>query len=383
MEFLLDKEYNLKYKKSQSEILLDKNVSVYGFTYDKDYSTHLVYLQKNGVLKYVLFKDDKQNESVIGNFDTRSNSYNQLEILIINNRINIFYSYSNIINANIYTIHHVVINNKEQERFNIIRYVSKNKNHSFSVSSDSNGNIHLLYNTVSESFSYIYYTYFNPYKKQWYNNPTKISSTENHTEYPLIYVDTRNNIHSIYWELKDNGYSMSIKRMAQGGKDIYKWSSIQIPMIVENTPKSYIYEKNNLIIVDTENKRLVSDNYGATYTEEIKTIERFEESDQYELPNDEIIVEMLEDKELNVEIIKAETENDLEPLILELKSYCHELKELNNENRMILEQLLSNGDDLKFRLNSITEELASINSRINGLEEALKNSKSWFNKLFG
>ena len=80
MDFLLDREKNLKYYKGQDfdkGSLLDENVLVYGVTEDRDSSIHLVYLQENGSLNYIIFKDDKMIESLIGNFDTRSNSYNQ------------------------------------------------------------------------------------------------------------------------------------------------------------------------------------------------------------------------------------------------------------------------------------------------------------------
>lgn len=373
MEFIVDNENNLKYKKSNSVIILGDNVSIFGFTIDKDSSIHLVYLQKNGALNYIIFKDDKIIESIIGNFDTRSNTYNQIEILIVNNQINLFYSYSNIINANIYTIHHVVINDKNQEKFNVIRYVSKKKERSFSVSNDSIGNIHLLYNTVSENFSYIYYTYFNPYKNQWLNSPTKLSSIENYNEYPTIYVDSKDNIHCIYWEHKDNSYYLRIKRMTQGGRDMYKWNSIQIPKIIEDIAKLEIHEMNNLLTINTDNIELVSRDYGMTYTEGLF----IEKSDIKVTRKDEFV----EDKSI-VEIDNSEDKEDLEPLILELKVSYDELKEIDNENRTILEQLILNEDDIKLKLNSILDELASINSRVNGLEEAIKNSKSGFRSFF-
>lgn len=160
MEFLLDNENKLKYAMSkihEESYLLDENVMIFGYTYGKDDSTHLVYLQKNGALNYVLFKDGKINESLIGNFDTRSNSYNQIEILMIKDRINIFYSYSNVINANIYTIHHVIINGKDQEKYNIIRYVSKKKkNHSQSQMTQVE--IYIFYIILCRSLSPIFIT---------------------------------------------------------------------------------------------------------------------------------------------------------------------------------------------------------------------------------
>ncbi|TJX13354.1 hypothetical protein E9840_09960 [Tissierella creatinini] len=373
MEFIVDNENNLKYKKLNSVIILDENVSISGFTIDKDSSIHLVYLQKNGALNYIIFKDDKMIKSIIGNFDTKSNTYNQIEILIVNNQINLFYSYSNIINANIYTIHHIVINDKNQEKFNVIRYVSKKKERSFSVSSDSIGNIHLLYNTVSENFSYIYYTYFNPYKNQWLNSPSKLSSIESYNEYPTMYVDSKDNIHCIYWEYKNNTYYLRIKRMTQGGRDMYKWNNIQIPKVIEDIPKLEIHEINNLLTINTDNIKLVSMDYGMTYSEDL-SIEKLDIKvrRKNECEEDESIVETN----------NSEDKVNLEPLIHELKVSYDELKEINNENKTILEQLILNEDDIKLKLHGILDELASINSRVNGLEEAIKNSKSGFRSFF-
>lgn len=382
MEFLLDNENKLKYAMSkihEESYLLDENVMIFGYTYGKDDSTHLVYLQKNGTLNYVLFKDGKINESLIGNFDTRYNSYNQIEILMIKDRINIFYSYSNVINANIYTIHHVIINGKDQEKYNIIRYVSKKKEKSFSVSNDSSGNIHLLYNTVSESFSHIYYTYFNPYKNQWLNSPTKLSSLDAISKNQTIMVDSKENIHCIFWDLKNESYSLRIKRMAQVGKDVYKWLDIKTPRVIEDSPMISISEKNHIIYIETDNFILLSEDYGLTYVEG----SLFEENNPAQNNINSLENDLSKDDDLNNNLEKDLNDDDnIESALKELRESYEEIKEFNNENRLMLENLLLNEEDIRLKLNTLLEELALINSSINSLEEATRNPKSGLKKFF-
>ena len=382
MEFLLDNENKLKYSKSGingETYLLDENVIIFGYTYGRDNSTHLVYLQKTGSLNYLLFKDGKITESLIGNFDTRSNSYNQIEILMIKNRINIFYSYSNVINANIYTIHHVIINDKDQAKYNIIRYVSKKKERSFSVSNDSSGKIHLLYNTISETFSHIYYTYFNPYKNQWLNSPTKLSSLDAISKNPTIFVDSKENIHSSYWDFKDGSYYLRIKRMAQAGKDMYKWQDIKLPRIVEDSPSLEIKENNELIYIESDNSLLVSEDYGLTYSEKIP----IEKNDlAYNTINSLDKNLLVEENLTNSDTYNILDEDELRASLDELKESYQEIKEFDNENRIILEQIILNEEDIRLKLNTLLEELATINSSINSLEKALKDSKSGLRKFF-
>lgn len=392
MKFSLDSSGNLKYNKSNSndeQFLLDENVLIYGKTKDNESSIHLVYLQKNGALNYVLFKDGKIHESLIGNFDTRSNSYNQIEVLWIKNRLNIFYSYSNIINANIYTLHHVIIDEKSQEKYNIIRFASKKREKSFTVSNDTNGIIHLLYNTVSENFSYIYYTYFNPYKGQWLNSPTKLSSSDHFSLYPTILVDSKDNIHSTFWELKDSRYSLKIYRMSQLGKEMYKWFEVQIPPTIEDNLQTRIYEEASNIVIKTNSSKLISKDYGLNYLADNISFEG-EQSlkgdiilEQYNPPLGKI--EELANAYTN--LLKENSlllDDDQTPLMKsDLELYLDEFKESNNENKLILQQILLNQSEIKHQLQDVMHDLTLLNTSIDTLENVLKNSKSSFRKWFG
>lgn len=394
MDFLLDREKNLKYYKGQDfdkGSLLDENVLVYGVTEDRDSSIHLVYLQENGSLNYIIFKDDKMIESLIGNFDTRSNSYNQLEILIISSRINIFYSYSNVINSNIYTIQHVVINPKDQEKYNIIRYVSKKKDKAFSVYNDSTGNIHLLYNTVTDSFSHIYYTYFNPYKNQWLSSPKKLSTSGSYSLNPSIFVDSKDNIHSLYWNRGEDKYLLNIKRMAQVGSEMYKWNDVKNLKLLEPSPWLKIFERDKKILIETPNLCLLSDDYGISYEEVEKEFEEANRNvhipmdgegglDDLEVGEGDPKEEIGEDQSQPLRIL---SEEDFQSLMEDLRDYQFQIKEFDLENKVFLEQVILNQEDITIKLSSILEDLSSISLRLNNVEDELKNPKSTFKKLFG
>lgn len=362
MKFLLELDGRLKYTKSTEhdaeQFLIDENVLLYDHTVDKIGLYHLIYLQRNGNLNYVLFIDGRMKESKLSKFDTRSNSYNQVAILIIKERINIFYSYTNVINANINTLHHIVMNANGQEKYNIIKFVSRKKGNSFAVGSDMSGNIHLYYNTVSDSFSYIFYTYFNPFKNQWLTSPIKLSTSEKHCEFPLIFVDSNDNIHGAWWEKVSNGYTLKVRKMSSQGKEMFKWNEVIIPPVIQDFPDGKIYENNNMIIIECKTITLVSKDNGITYI------------------NEEIVQNEC------VEDLSDDTIDDFNtPLAIEGPNFLDILDKID-DNRVIIEQILLDQSETKISLNNLIEQYQKINQKISDLEEALKSSKSGLKKFF-
>lgn len=360
MKFLLESNGSLKYTNDAEyddtkSILVDQQVMIYDYCNESNDSLHLVYLQLNGTLNHVLFKGGRMTESIIGKFDTKSNQYTQISILLINGKINIFYSYSNVINSNIYTLHHVIITNNKQDKYNIIKYVSKKQDHSFVVDSDSGGNIHLFYNTVSENFSYIFYTYFNPYKNQWLSNPVKLSNSENHSEHPGIYVDNKDNIHGVLWERNPNGFLLKYKRMSSAGKNMFKWSDISIPTIIQEDPESIIYQKEGNIIIECKSYILVSNDDGMSWIKEDKKIVLKEE----ESPSNNF--NMVE--EVDVEVIEED-------------------EEVIDNHKYNIDMILLNQDAIKLLIESIMDEQHTLRSKVESLEEDLKSSKTGFKKFF-
>ena len=364
MKFLLDVEGSLKYTFSREDsyiesILIDVNVLI--FDYDKDgYNTiHLIYLKKDGNLNYVIIKDKEVSKSVIGKFDTKANSYNQISILKVNSKINIIYSYSNVINSNIYTLHHVVLANNIEQKNTIIRYVSKKKDISFMVDSDSSGNLHLFYNTISNNFSYIYYTYFNPFSNRWLSNPIKLSNSDSYSEYPSIYVDSYDNIHGTWWEKKSNMFLLRYTRMSSAGKEKFKWNDINIPTIAQEKPMSIISEEESILMIFGDLYSLKSYDYGLNWAK-----------DEKKLVLDKPMVENLSstrDVSNNKEFVEPKSLDKIDT---------------QYEEKIDLEQIQLNQIELELYINNIMDDLLNLKSRVSTLEDNTKNTKSFFKRFF-
>jgi hypothetical protein len=370
MKFLLEKNGRLKYIKNDDEnssenILIDEYILIYDYIIDKSSIVHLVYLQTNGDLNYVILRDNEKFDSKIGKFDMKSNDYYQISILIVDNKLNIFYAYSNKINSNIYTLHHIIIDKNTREKYNILRFVSKKNTRTFVVDNDSGGNIHLFYNTISESFSYIFYTYFNPYKNQWLQNPVMISKSEKLCEYPSILIDHMDNIHGIWWEKYSDGYTLKYKRMSQTGKDIYKWIEINLPSIVQDIPESRLYKENNTLYIECSELTLSSNNLGNDWNIEYKDGST----------NDEAIIESKSEE--------ASTSKEEISLLHDEDNKNLDEKETININENILQQIFEEQDNIKRSISQIVDTQLLLKSKIERLEEQLRDQpKTGLKKFF-
>ena len=363
MKFLLDSEGILKYSlglkyNEHESFLIDEDVTIYDYLEEDIHRSHLIYLQKDGNLNYIVFNDGRMEESTLSRFDTKSNSYNQIAILIIKSKINIFYSYSNIINSNIYTLHHVVIGKKIEEKYAVIRYVSKKNPLSFSVASDSSGNIYLFYNTISESFSFIYYTYFNPYKNSWLTNPIKISSLDRYCINPSIYVDSKNNVHGIWWEKNKMGFILRYNRMSSSGKEQYKWTEIILPSTIEDNPESKVYELDNNILIDCSSYILISKDFGLNWSEEITTLSLDDGTESQTKANSIPIDE-------NISHFENDENDDMFPIYTS-----------------IIDQMLINQKEIKIQLTDIIMGQQEINSTLLNLEEKSKKTNLGWKRFF-
>lgn len=366
MKILLEPEGILKYiDDSENTEILSNKVTIYDYAIDTDNSTHIVYLQNNGILNYKIKNDEKVTEAMIGKFDIKSNLYNQISILIINGKINLIYSFTNYVNSNIVTLHHVVISNNTQDRHNIIRYVSKKGYLSYVVDNDSNGNIHLFYNTVTDNFSYIYYTYFNPYKNQWLNSPVRLSSSENHCERPSILVDQKDIIHGIWWERRTTGYILKYKKMSPFGPEMYKWIDVNIPTVIQNEPYSKVYESNDNLCIECSEQILISYDSGIHWSKEVK------ENDS-NIPLNTANNSNIESSN----IYKNGNTFDID----ENNNVSNEFTNDNNNNK--LEQILFNQEEIILLLKNVLDEQHLLESRISKLEEIIKSQRGGLKKLF-
>lgn len=360
-------KYNFSSADKELKVVLDReDINIFGYTLESD-RIHLVYLLKNGDLIYSIFANGSWTTAQIGKFNIMSNFYKDIEVLYINGKINIFYSYANYINSNIFTLHHVIYKEKIEARYNIIRYISEKNESGFSVDYDSNGNIHLLYSTTINNSSYIYYSYFNPFNTRWLNNPIKMSQDEKHNKNPYIMVDSSNNIHAIYWEKSPITYSLKYHRRGSSGKDIYKWVEMSSLKILSPLPKGILIQNGevlDLIYGEELNHSIISSlDFGLTWRNSDESSGYLSQTED----NKDIVDSDMEEEDHLVENTK-----DIERLRIDkLINSQEELKATVNDELEKFKILLENN----------LEELTLLKSKVMEIEEKGQN-QSFFKKLF-
>lgn len=107
----------------ESSTLNDANILKYAVLIDENECIHLAVLLSTGELNYHKYESNMWSKATIAKFDLRSNLYNQIELLMINKKLNVLFNYSNLINSNIWTIQHVIYGTNEKH--NAIRYITK------------------------------------------------------------------------------------------------------------------------------------------------------------------------------------------------------------------------------------------------------------------
>jgi len=318
---------------------------------------HIIYLNKNGDLVYCQLSNQDITKNTIAKFDTSSNHYNKVALLIINGKLHIFYSFSNMINSNIYTLHHIIYNKEMEDRFNIMRFVSNKVDYLFSVANDRNGNIHLLYNTNSNGYSNIFYTYFNSFNKHWLNNPIKVSDENELCERPYLFFDQHESIHGIWWQRKKNNYMMKYSRLNIQGHKKSKWQTTIIPNLYSDDASYQFSFFNNVISIDTGVRNIISKDLGISW-QIVKN-----ENSQYKL-------------EANKQYVN--------PSINNVESIS-----VNNENKNVypkdqLDKILHLLEELLLAQNEIISEQMFLREKIIEAEKSINNTSkpSFFNKLF-
>ena len=237
--------YDSFFYELESKNILDENIMKYSVLIDKNNVIHLIALTNTGELNYYKYIKDKWIKNNVAKFDLASNLYNQMEILMVKDKLHIIYNYSNIINSNIWTIQHVILNDKNGERHNAIRYISKRIPDPFFVDADSLGNIHIVYKTYINNDSQIYHGFYNPFTKSWSSVSKLISSKDFNNIFPFLFIDSKDNIH-ILWiaESKDN-LNLKYLRMKGSGKEKYIWKEIALPHMGLSKNHPIIFEENN------------------------------------------------------------------------------------------------------------------------------------------
>lgn len=276
--FDLDLKNNLSYKMYDQQlkiidenIIRDKDVLDYSIALDND-NIHIIYLLSSGNLHLRSYKDNIWKDFIIAKFNMKSNKYHQLELSFILGKFHIIYGYSNLINPNIYTIQHIIYKDNIEERHNVIEYISIDKIPYFSMDYDKSGTVHLLYNTTTDSKSYIYHCFYSPYRKSWSKNP-KFLWEDIDTGFAYIFIDMRDSIHSLCLLHLNNKYVFSYKRMDTQGRNKFVWTNINLNnLYIPKVELFTLYEKDKslyLDFIDNENiYTFKSQNYGNSWIKE-------------------------------------------------------------------------------------------------------------------
>lgn len=389
-----------------SNLLHEKNIIKYSILIDENDIIHLVALVNTGELNYFKYIEEKWIKATIAKFDTKSNMYNQIEILMIKNKIHIIYNYSNFINSNIWTIQHVIYG--DEERHNAIRYISKRTPDLFVVDVDNQGTIHLLYRSNPNN-PQIHHIFYSHYTKAWSSLSKQISSDNCNNLLPFLLIDSQNNLHGIWVEVMNDKYKLKYLKMKSSGKEKYIWKDISFPYIqLSDYPPIIIEEDNKLKLIYLSNNTiqfLYSLDHGESWVKgensenptknimliRVKSnINRINKINYiYSNISDSPILYFLDllpykkdfdttDSILPETIIPSETK-DNEPNLEATETSISIYDELYNK----IESILDNHNNTQSILNQILDNQENIIDKINNIQKSIDIKKdSFINKLF-
>lgn len=255
----------------RSEVLNDQDVFKYSAIIDENDDLHVVALMNSGELSYYKYVESRWTSAKIGKFDLSSNIYNQMEIFMINNKLHIIYNYSNLINSNIWTIQHVIYDNRVEARHNAVRYISKKNPDPFVADVDKVGTIHLTYAT-SINNPQIFYSFYSPFTKGWASQAKQLSEKNSSCMHPYLFIDTKDNLHCLWIQELNGKSSVKYFKMSLNGKEKYIWKQISLPYIHVSNSLPILLEENNILkLIFTSDKYLdflSSSDYGNSWFNE-------------------------------------------------------------------------------------------------------------------
>ena len=254
----------------------NNEVMKYSLTFDNLNRLVLCYLLETGEL-YLSYKEgDKWDEMQIGKLDTRSNTYHQFQLIYANKKLNLIFSYSNYINSEIITIHHLVIDKGIEEQNMVIKYLLRKDYNEFFADSDEIGNIHLVYNTTTKFESYIYHSFYSPYRAIWASNPQELSTRSSDSSRPYLFIDSKSNINAAWLEKEGSQSKVIFAQMPIKGKNKFTWRKTGLNISLNNQFTPIIYEEDGSLKIACANGdsliEYVSNDYGRTWDLENDTL---------------------------------------------------------------------------------------------------------------
>lgn len=249
--------------------IADENVLEFSASIDKKDTLHLIYLLKEGSLIYSIYHNKKWSKNLIGSLDLKSNIYKELKLYTFNNEIHIFYAYTNLINENIWTIEEIVGNKNGWNKKRIMNMLSEKRFSPFCIDIDKLGNIHMVYKARNGDYNQIYYTFYNTFIQKWNQMHVKISDPSTNNLFPYLFVDSKNNIHILWYSLENKDYILKYKKLSAIGHNKNQWKEINLPTIKNGntTPiMSEFKDSLNIIYLKDNNIYLLnSKNGGETW----------------------------------------------------------------------------------------------------------------------
>lgn len=268
--------FNDKSEYIKSLCVADSNIVDYDVDIDDKDIIHLLCLTKEGNLTYYIYKDERWSNHILTNLDVKSNKYRNLILKVVRNEVHIFYSVSNLLNQNLWTIKHVASEKRKWNKNNIISITPGKSSDPFYISFDRTGGIHLIYADIDNGKQHIYYTSYNTFLQRWNKAPERISDSNTDNSSPFIFIDNTNSIH-VTWSSKINNTTHLIyKQMSVLSNSKHSWKRYKLPQIRSNCTDPIIIQDNGMLkLLYNQNNLLkchYSHNHGYTWnTEESPT----------------------------------------------------------------------------------------------------------------
>lgn len=235
---------------SESTQLKYKNVLEFAVNIDIDDTIYLICLLKNGNLIYSTLKNEEWTNKNIGKLNVKSNIIKQLNVVIIKNTAYILFAYSNLINKNICTLEMITGSDFDWTKKRIINVVTNDGNNPFSINQDSLGNIHFAYKSQEKNYSHIYYIFYNVYTQSWSKTPIKISNIDVENINPYLFVDTKDNVHILWYSHENLDFVLCYNRLASSGPNKYIWTEIELPIIKNIDYPTIMFETDNILVIN-------------------------------------------------------------------------------------------------------------------------------------
>lgn len=261
--------FNDKGEYIKSLPVTDENVQDYDVDIDDNDIIHLLCLTNTGDLVYYIYRNKLWSNHVLSKLDVKSNRYRNLTLKVVRNKVHIFYSVSNLLNHNLWTIEHVVSGKHKWSKNNVISITPGKSSDPYYVSFDRVGGIHLVYTDFDKGKHHVYYTTFNPFLQRWIKSPEKISDGLSNSYSPFLFIDNYSSIHVVYTTEVNSITRLTYKQKSQLTNSKHTWKKYKLPQIYVNCSNPIIIKDNGLLKMlynqDGLLKYFYSNNNGLTW----------------------------------------------------------------------------------------------------------------------